>query len=75
MAKILGIDLGTTYSCVAYIDENNKPIVLKNAEGNLTTPSVVFFESETDITVGEAAKENAKMYPEQVVSFIKRNMG
>ena len=75
MAKILGIDLGTTYSCVAYIDENNKPVVLKNAEGSLTTPSVVFFESETDITVGEAAKENAKMYPEQVVSFIKRNMG
>ena len=75
MAKILGIDLGTTYSCVAYIDENNKPVVLKNAEGNLTTPSVVFFESETDVTVGDAAKENAKMYPEQVVSFIKRNMG
>lgn len=75
MAKILGIDLGTTYSCVAYIDESGKPIVLKNAEGNLTTPSVVFFETETDITVGEAAKENAKMYPEQVVSFIKRNMG
>lgn len=75
MAKILGIDLGTTYSCVAYIDENNKPVVLKNAEGNLTTPSVVFFESETDVTVGDAAKENAKMYPEHVVSFIKRNMG
>ena len=75
MAKILGIDLGTTYSCVAYIDDNNKPVVLKNAEGNLTTPSVVFFDSETDVTVGDAAKENAKMYPEQVVSFIKRNMG
>lgn len=75
MEKILGIDLGTTYSCVAYIDENHKPVVLKNAEGSLTTPSVVYFETESDITVGEAAKENAKMYPEQVVSFIKRNMG
>lgn len=71
MGKVFGIDLGTTYSCIAYIDENGKPVVLKNAEGDLTTPSAVFFETQTDVTVGSAAKESAKMYPEQVVTFIK----
>jgi len=57
MGKVFGIDLGTTYSCVAYMDENNKPVVLKNAEGDLTTPSVVYFESAQDITVGSVAKK------------------
>ena len=75
MGKVFGIDLGTTYSCIAYIDENGKPVVLKNAEGDLTTPSAVFFETQTDVTVGSAAKESAKMYPEQVVTFIKRSIG
>ena len=75
MGKVFGIDLGTTYSCIAYIDANGKPVVLKNAEGDLTTPSSVFFESKTDVTVGSAAKESSKMYPEQVVSFIKRSIG
>lgn len=51
MGKVFGIDLGTTYSCIAYIDENGKPVVLKNAEGDLTTPSAVFFETQTDVTV------------------------
>lgn len=75
MDKVFGIDLGTTYSCIAYIDENGKPVVLKNSEGELTTPSVVYFESPTEISVGSSAKENAKMYPDQVVSFIKRSIG
>lgn len=75
IGKVFGIDLGTTYSCIAYIDENNKPVVVKNSEGELTTPSVVYFESKDDITVGESAKESSKMYPDQVVSFIKRSMG
>ena len=56
MGKVFGIDLGTTYSCIAHIDENGKPVVLKNAEGDLTTPSVVYFETQNDITVGSAAK-------------------
>lgn len=73
--KVFGIDLGTTYSCIAYIDENNKPVVVKNSEGELTTPSVVYFESREDITVGESAKESSKMYPDEVVSFIKRSIG
>ena len=75
MKKVFGIDLGTTYSCISYIDASGKPVVLKNAEGDLTTPSVVFFESRTEVTVGSAAKESSKMYPDQVVSAIKRSIG
>ena len=75
MKKFFGIDLGTTYSCVAYIDDNDKPVVLKNSEGDLTTPSVVFFESPESIIVGEPAKESAKMDPSLVVDFAKNSMG
>ena len=75
IGKVFGIDLGTTYSCIAYIDENNKPVVVKNMEGELTTPSVVYFETKEDIVVGESAKESSKMYPDEVVQFIKRSMG
>ena len=75
MEKVLGIDLGTTYSCVSYIDALGKPVVLKNSEGELTTPSVVFFESPTSVVVGTSAKESAKLYPDEVVSFVKRSIG
>ena len=75
MKKYFGIDLGTTYSCIAYIDENDKPVVLKNSEGDLTTPSVVFFESPDSIIVGAPAKESAKMDPSLVVDFAKNSMG
>ncbi len=75
MNKVFGIDLGTTYSCIAYVDEHGKPVVVKNAEGETTTPSVVFFESADNIVVGQAAKETAKVNPNEVVSFIKRSMG
>ena len=72
---ILGIDLGTTYSCVAWVDETGKPQIIKNKEGFLTTPSVVFFRSKTKQEVGDAAKQYAVMYPDRVVSQIKRHMG
>ena len=75
MKKYFGIDLGTTYSCIAYMDDNDKPVVLKNSEGDLTTPSVVFFESPESIIVGEPAKESAKMDPSLVVDFAKNSMG
>ena len=75
MKKIWGIDLGTTYSCISYVDEHGKPVVVKNLEGELTTPSVVFFDEGNNIVVGKAAKESARMYPEAVVSFVKRLMG
>lgn len=73
--KVYGIDLGTTYSCIAHVDEHGVSVILPNTEGDLTTPSVVFFESEDSIVVGKAAKEVAALEPDQVVSTVKRVMG
>ncbi len=70
-----GIDLGTTYSCVAYIDDIGRPAIAKNAIGEDTTPSVVFFETEDNVVVGRSAKDSAKLYPGQVASLVKRQMG
>jgi molecular chaperone DnaK (HSP70) len=75
MNKVLGIDLGTTYSCVSCIDASGKPVVIKNSEGELTTPSVVFFETGSSVVVGTPAKESAKLYPGDVVAFVKRSIG
>jgi molecular chaperone DnaK len=72
---IFGIDLGTTYSVVGYIDETGRPAVTRNSDGQDTTPSVVFFENEDNIVVGRVAKESAGVYHDQVVSLIKREMG
>jgi molecular chaperone DnaK (HSP70) len=72
--KIFGIDLGTTYSSIAYVDEYGKPVVLPNSENQRVTPSVVFFDRD-NIVVGDVAKESAKLYPEEVASFMKRSMG
>ncbi len=72
--KIFGIDLGTTYSTIAYVDEYGKPVVLSNSEGMHLTPSVVFFDGG-NIVVGDVAKESSKIYPDEVVSFVKRSMG
>ncbi|MFZ7124667.1 MAG: Hsp70 family protein [Desulfobacterales bacterium] len=72
--KIFGIDLGTTYSSIAYVDEYGKPVIIPNLENQRVTPSVVFFDG-SEIVVGDVAKESAKLYPNEVVSFIKRSMG
>jgi molecular chaperone DnaK len=72
---IYGIDLGTTYSVVSFIDETGKPAVSRNSDGQDTTPSVVYFESADNIVVGRVAKETAGVFPDQVVSLIKREMG
>ena len=72
MSKVFGIDLGTTYSCIAYIDPTDQAVVLKNTEGDLTTPSAVWFDTAEDVQVGISAKEAAKTDPEKVVTFIKR---
>ncbi len=72
--KIYGIDLGTTYTSIAYMDEYGKPVVVHNAENMAVTPSVVFFDGD-NIVVGEVAKESSRLYPHDVVSFIKRSMG
>jgi len=72
--KVFGIDLGTTYSGIAYIDEHGKPVIVPNMENQRITPSVVFFDGD-NIIVGEVAKENAKLYPNEVVTLVKRSMG
>lgn len=60
MAKyVFGIDLGTTYSCIAYVDETGRATVVNNSEGTNTTPSVVNFASPSQVVVGQVAKENA----------------
>ncbi|MFH1862707.1 MAG: Hsp70 family protein [bacterium] len=73
----IGIDLGTTYSCIAYIDEYGKPVVLKNFEGESITPSVVLFSEDSDeITVGRDAKKLKGAVPSSlIVEFVKRSMG
>lgn len=75
MAKIFGIDLGTTYSCIAYVDEYGKPEVVNNQESSPVTPSVVSFSGEDAYCVGEAAKNELEQSPEHVCSVIKRQMG
>ena len=74
MSKVFGIDLGTTYSCISYIDEYGKPVVLKNLDGQHTTPSVVLIDGN-DIIVGAEAKRSLEVEPEKTVPFIKRKMG
>lgn len=70
----VGIDLGTTYSCVAYVGRDGRPQVLLNSEGERTTPSVVWFDDDR-IVVGDEAKQEASMSPGEVCTFIKREMG
>lgn len=73
--RVFGIDLGTTYSAIAYVDETGRPSVCHNADGRDTTPSVVFFENAANVVVGSVAKNSAVSYPDRVVSLIKREMG
>ena len=74
MAKTIGIDLGTTNSCVAVI-EGGEPVVIANVEGNRTTPSVVGFSKSGERLVGQVAKRQAVQNPTRTVSSIKREMG
>ncbi len=74
MAKTIGIDLGTTNSCVAVI-EGGEPVVIANAEGSRTTPSVVAFSKDGERMVGQVAKRQAITNPDKTVSSIKREMG
>ena len=74
MGKIIGIDLGTTNSCVA-VKEGGEPVVIPNAEGNRTTPSVVAFSKNGERLVGQIAKRQAVTNPDNTVISIKRKMG
>ena len=72
---IFGIDLGTTYSVVGYIDAAGRAVVTRNSCGEYTTPSVVYFENKDYVVVGQVAKDAVGPCPDQVVSLIRREMG
>lgn len=74
MSKVFGIDLGTTYSCIASVDPYGRPAVHVNADSQPTTPSVVLFDGPTDVVVGVQAKRNARVRPDDVVTLVKRHM-
>ncbi|MEW6171833.1 MAG: molecular chaperone DnaK [Bacillota bacterium] len=74
MGKIIGIDLGTTNSCMA-IMEGGEPVIIPNAEGGRTTPSVVAFSKTGELLVGQVAKRQAVANPDRTVASIKRHMG
>ncbi len=72
--RVYGIDLGTTYSAIAFINEHGKAEIITNSDNERVTPSVVFFESEDNVIVGNIAKESAKTDPGRVADFVKRQM-
>ncbi len=72
---LIGIDLGTTYSSVAYVDARGAVVTIPNAEGDLTTPSVVLYESNNEVVVGREAKLAAAAVPDKVAECVKRYMG
>src|SRR3984957_20498566 len=74
MAKIIGIDLGTTNSCVA-IMEGGKPRVIENSEGDRTTPSIVAFTKDDEVLVGQSAKRQAATNPQNTLFAAKRLIG
>ncbi|HEX3027472.1 MAG TPA: Hsp70 family protein, partial [Clostridia bacterium] len=74
MGRIIGIDLGTTNSCVAVM-EGGDPVVIPNPEGARTTPSVVAFSKNDERLVGQVAKRQGITNPDRTVISIKRNMG
>ena len=74
MERILGIDLGTTNSVIAYM-EQGQPVVIQNADGSRTTPSMVLYKSPEEIVVGELAKRQAISFPKQTIRSVKRFMG
>jgi molecular chaperone DnaK len=72
---VLGIDLGTTYSCVAQLDQYSRATVLPNADGDNTTPSVVYLEEGGNVVVGKTAKHELRLHTDRVFQQIKRKMG
>jgi len=74
MTKIIGIDLGTTNSCVAIL-ESGKPRVIENSEGARTTPSIIAFTPDNEILVGQSAKRQAVTNPKNTLYAVKRLIG
>ena len=75
MGKIIGIDLGTTNSVVAVMDSDGKPKVITNEEGARTTPSVVAWDKNDEVLVGQVARRQAITNPEKTIFSVKRFMG
>ena len=74
MGRIIGIDLGTTNSCVAVLD-GDKPRVIENAEGDRTTPSIIAYTNDGETLVGQSAKRQAVTNPQNTIFSVKRFMG
>ena len=74
MGKVIGIDLGTTNSCVA-IMEGGKPRVIENSEGDRTTPSVIAFTKDGEVLVGQSAKRQAVTNPSNTLAAVQRLIG
>lgn len=74
LKRVFGIDLGTTYSAIALVDEHGKPVIVPNQENERTTPSVVLFDGPS-VIVGNTARESARVEPHRVVSRVKQHMG
>ncbi len=73
---VIGIDLGTTYSAMAYVDEHGDAKIIPNSQSERITPSVVLFEDEEGkVVVGNTAKDESELYPDRVVAFVKREIG
>src|SRR5438874_10936544 len=72
--KVVGIDLGTTFSAIAHIDAYGKPQIIPNSETERITPPVIFFDG-TNVVVGTVAKNSSVAEPEKIVDFVKREMG
>src|SRR5881398_812362 len=73
--KLVGIDLGTTFSAIATLDDRGQAITLPNREGEMLTPSVIFLDDEGGAVVGQAARDVALECPDRVASLVKRHMG
>ena len=74
--KVVGIDLGTTFSAIAHVNEHGRPEIIPNDDNDRMTPSVIMFDEDEDCeTVGKIAKQNARATPESIVEFVKREMG
>ena len=74
MGKVVGIDLGTTFSAIAHVNAHGQPEVIPNSESDRITPSVILFEDDL-VSIGRIAKQSARAMPEQIVEFVKREIG
>lgn len=75
MGKVIGIDLGTTYSCMSYVDEMGVTKIIDNFEGEQTTPSIVYFDTDGTLVIGSPARSSGAMMPDRMIERVKNYMG